>query len=136
VLKSSTASLGGTLNLSELKGFVPTVGSTYKILNFNSEAGTFATVNGLTINSTEAYTVTYQPNDVLLTVVSTPAAPAARSGSIASGNSHLMATLNDFNAAYAVGGSRAVPLATSALASRQRMAARIGALDLVKKSRH
>jgi hypothetical protein len=75
-LKSTTAVLGGTLNLSELKGFVPTVGSMFKIVDFNSETGKFATVNGLTIDSKEAYTVTYQPTDVLLTVVSTPPSAA------------------------------------------------------------
>ena len=36
VFDSTTAVLAGTLNLSELKGFVPTVGETFKILNFNS----------------------------------------------------------------------------------------------------
>jgi hypothetical protein len=83
-LNSTTAVLGGTLNLSQLNGFVPTVGSTFKILNFSSDNNTtFATVNGLSINSSEAYTVTYQPTDVLLTVVSTgvraSAAAASRS---------------------------------------------------------
>jgi hypothetical protein len=87
-LNSTTAVLGGTLNLSQLNGFVPTVGSTFKIVNFNSESGTFATVNGLTINSSEAYTVTYQPTDVLLTVVSTgPRAPAASASAAAASRS-------------------------------------------------
>jgi hypothetical protein len=45
-------------------------------MNFGSETGTFGTVNGLAINSTEHFTVTYQPTDVLLTVVSGALAPS------------------------------------------------------------
>ncbi len=69
-LNPTTASLNGTLNISRPTGFVPTIGSTFKIMNFTSETGTFATVNGLAINGTEHFTITYQPTDVLLTVVS------------------------------------------------------------------
>jgi hypothetical protein len=92
VLKATTAVLGGTLNISDLNGFIPTVGSTFKILTFNSVTGAFTTVNGLTINSTEEYTVTYQPTDVLLTVVNTD--------QTATEESRLTAALQEINAAY------------------------------------
>jgi len=69
-LNPSTASLNGTLNINLPTGFVPAVGNTFKIMNFNAESGKFATVNGLAINSTEHFTITYQGTDVLLTVVS------------------------------------------------------------------
>jgi hypothetical protein len=71
----TTASLSGTLNISRPTGFVPAIGSTFKIMNFTSETGTFATVNGLAINSSEHFTITYQGTDVLLTVVPGPADP-------------------------------------------------------------
>jgi hypothetical protein len=71
-LNPTTASLSGTLNISRPTGFIPSIGSTFKIMNFTSETGTFATVNGLSVNSTEHFTITYQPTDVLLTVVSGP----------------------------------------------------------------
>jgi hypothetical protein len=64
------AALSGKLNISRPTGFIPTIGSTFKIMNFGSETGTFGMVNGQAINSTEHFTVTYQPTDVLLTVVS------------------------------------------------------------------
>ena len=64
------AALSGTLNISRPTGFIPTIGSTFKIMNFGSETGTFGTVNGQAINSTEHFTVSYQPTDVLLSVVS------------------------------------------------------------------
>jgi hypothetical protein len=46
----TTANLSGTLNISLTNGFVPAIGSTFKIMNFTSETGTFATVNGTAIN--------------------------------------------------------------------------------------
>jgi hypothetical protein len=74
-LNPTTASLSGTLNISRPTNFVPGIGATFKIMNFASESGTFATVNGLSINNTEHFTLTYQPTDVLLTVVSGPVSP-------------------------------------------------------------
>jgi hypothetical protein len=71
-LNPTTANLSGTLNISRAAGFVPTIGITFKIMNFTSETGTFATVNGLAINSSEHFTLTYEPTDVLLTVVPGP----------------------------------------------------------------
>jgi hypothetical protein len=112
-LSATTAVLGGTLNISELGSFVPAVGSTFKILKFNSVTGTFTTVNGLTINSTEEYTVTYQPTDVLLTVVSTDE------------GARLTAALQEINAAYAG--------RNDGMAPRPRLE-RIRAMDLIKKS--
>ena len=71
---TGAASLNGTLNLDLINSFVPTVGETFDILNANSVAGTFATVNGTSINSTEAFTVLYNmpTNTVTLDVVSVP----------------------------------------------------------------
>jgi len=76
-LKTTTSSLNGTLNISLINGFVPTIGSTFKIVTFNSETGQFSTVNGLPINSSEHFTITYQGTDVLLTVASGALSPAA-----------------------------------------------------------
>jgi hypothetical protein len=69
-LNSTSAKLSGTLNIKLINGFVPTLGATFKILNFNSSTGTFGAVNGLAINSTEHFKITYPGTDVLLTVVS------------------------------------------------------------------
>jgi hypothetical protein len=81
---STTAALAGTLNVNLINGFIPTIGSKFKIVDFNSESGQFGTVNGLAINSSEHFTVTYQGTDVLLTTVS-GAAPSslARLSSVA-----------------------------------------------------
>jgi hypothetical protein len=71
-LNRTTASLSGTLNIGLINGYVPTIGTMFKIVNFSSETGMFTTVNGLPINPSEHFTISYQGNDVLLTVVSGP----------------------------------------------------------------
>jgi hypothetical protein len=74
------ATLGGTLNISLGAGFTPTVGQTFTILTASSVSDTFATVNGLAINGSEHFTITYHPGSVVLTVVSgalTAATPAS-----------------------------------------------------------
>jgi hypothetical protein len=69
---TGAASLNGILNVSLLNGFLPNVGDTFSVLNASSVTGTFATVNGLCIDSSEHFAVTYEATDVLLTVVSGP----------------------------------------------------------------
>jgi fibronectin-binding autotransporter adhesin len=67
---SGTAMLGGTLNIKLLKNFVPLIGATFEILTAQQVNGTFATVKGTAINASEHFTVTYNSNNVTLTVVS------------------------------------------------------------------
>ena len=64
------ATLGGTLNIALGSGFTPTVGETFTILTASSVSDTFATVNGLAINGSEHFTITYNAGSVVLTVVS------------------------------------------------------------------
>jgi hypothetical protein len=73
---SSAASLNGTLNLDLINSFVPTVGETFDILNASSVGGTFSTVTGTAINSSEHFTVVYNPTNVTLDVVSGAATTA------------------------------------------------------------
>ncbi|MGA8029272.1 MAG: hypothetical protein WB992_19195, partial [Bryobacteraceae bacterium] len=83
------------LNVSStagVNGFVPAVGSTFTILNASSLSGTFSTVTGTSINSSEHFTVTYNGNDVVLTVVAGPGGtPAAQ---------HLWASVGSGTATY------------------------------------
>jgi hypothetical protein len=65
---TGAATLGGTLNIT--LGFTPTVGQTFTILTASSLGGTqFTTVNGLAINGTEHFTITYGAGGVQLKVV-------------------------------------------------------------------
>jgi len=66
------ASLNGTLNVTLINNFVPAIGNTFAILTGSAVTGTFATVNGLSINSGEHFTIAYHPTNVTLTVVSGP----------------------------------------------------------------
>ena len=49
---------------------MPLIGAEVEILTANHVSGTFATVNGTKINSSEHFTVTYNSDNVTLTVVS------------------------------------------------------------------
>lgn len=79
---TKAATLNGTLNISLVTGFVPTIGSTFDILNASSITGTFATITGTSINSNEHFTVTVNGTDVVLTVVAGPG-PATTTASFA-----------------------------------------------------
>ena len=67
---TGAATLGGTLNIKLLNNFVPAIGDTFEILTARKVTGTFATVNGTKINDSEHFTVTYNADNVTLTVVS------------------------------------------------------------------
>jgi len=73
VAVANGASLNGTLNIKLLRGFVPTIGSTFTILSSSAVSGKFATVNGLKINSSEHFEINYAGTAVTLKVVSGPA---------------------------------------------------------------
>jgi len=67
------ASLNGTLNIKLVNGFVPAIGNTFTVLTASAVSGTFATVNGLSINSGEHFDPpVYNTNSVTLTVASGP----------------------------------------------------------------
>jgi hypothetical protein len=76
---TKAATLGGTLNISLGTGFTPTIGQTFTILTASSVSDTFATVNGLAINGSEHFTITYNAGSVVLKVVA-GALPASSTG--------------------------------------------------------
>jgi hypothetical protein len=77
---SGGAALNGSLNLSLINHFVPSVGTTFDILNSSALSGTFAKVNGASINSNEHFAVSYNGKDVILTVASGAASSPAGAG--------------------------------------------------------
>ncbi len=66
------ASLNGSLSVKLINGFVPVIGDTFTILTASAVTGQFATVNGLSINSSEHFAVTYGGTSVTLTVEAGP----------------------------------------------------------------
>jgi T5SS/PEP-CTERM-associated repeat protein len=79
---SGTATLGGTLNLSLVNGFRPTVGQTFNIITSSSEAGNFSTINssGFTATSSAG------GGGITLTITSVqPGLPLITSATSASG---------------------------------------------------
>jgi len=67
---SNGVSLGGTLTIKLVNKFVPAVGDSFTIVTGSTLSGTFATVNGTSINSSEHFEVNYTSTAVTLTVVS------------------------------------------------------------------
>ena len=66
---TALATLGGTLQIQLLNGFVPSVGDTFEILSCGSGcAGAFSTVNGTRINNSEHFVVNYNSGNVTLQV--------------------------------------------------------------------
>ena len=72
VAVSNGVSLGGTLVIKLVNGFGPVVGDTFKIVTGSAVSGQFATVKGLSINSTEHFEISYSTTAATLTVVSGP----------------------------------------------------------------
>jgi hypothetical protein len=70
VAVSNGASLNGTLNVKLINGFVPAIGTKFTILTGSAVSGKFVTVNGLSINSSEHFDISYTATAVTLTVVS------------------------------------------------------------------
>jgi hypothetical protein len=62
-------SLSGVLNIKLINKFKPQVGQTFTILNAPSGiTGTFTTVNGLSINANEHFSIAYNSTSIVLTV--------------------------------------------------------------------
>jgi fibronectin-binding autotransporter adhesin len=78
---TGSAALNGTLNISRVNGFTPAIGTQFMIVNAGSLTGTFSTVNGLSINNTEHFVLSFSGTEAILTVVAgAPASPAVRFG--------------------------------------------------------
>ena len=78
MVATGAVTLDGTLDLSTVGGFTPTVGQTFTILSGSAVTGSFATVTGAPISGTLSYAVSYTATGVVLTVVdSAPAGHAA-----------------------------------------------------------
>jgi hypothetical protein len=70
-LVSGSASLDGTLSIDLSKGYIPTIGSKFFIIDSSSVSGVFANVTGEAIDGREKFEVLYNSNNVELCVVST-----------------------------------------------------------------
>ncbi len=69
---TGSITLGGTLSLQLINGYVPTIGSSFNIVNFASKSGHFATITGTPINANEHFQVVVSPTNITLNVVAGP----------------------------------------------------------------
>ncbi len=76
---SGTASLDGSLNISEANGFSPNTGDVFTFLTYASETGQFANYNGLVLSDSAALQPAFNlTNATLTTVTDTTIAPDLR----------------------------------------------------------
>ncbi len=66
---SGTAVLDGTLNVSLLNGFVPSIGDSYKIITFASATGAFSNINLPALPAGLSWSVNYNPANITLQVI-------------------------------------------------------------------
>ncbi|MBI3844935.1 MAG: hypothetical protein HY292_09885 [Planctomycetes bacterium] len=72
LLATGVAMLDGSLNVSLINGFQPSLGQTFTILTFASRTGTFANTSGLDLGGGLQLQVNVNPTDVTLEVVASP----------------------------------------------------------------
>jgi hypothetical protein len=60
------ATLDGTMNVSLVNGFHPSLGDAFKVLTFGSRSGIFSTINGLGLGGGLQLNPVYNPNDLTL----------------------------------------------------------------------
>jgi fibronectin-binding autotransporter adhesin len=85
---TGNASLGGTLALTPLFGFVPDLSFDYDVLTSGSQGGTFATVTGTNVGGGETFVVSYSGTAVNLTAIA-PSITRRPDGQIAIGSGSL-----------------------------------------------
>ena len=100
---TGAAVLAGTLNVSLINGFTPSLGQTFQILTFGSYTGNFQTVTGLQLGSNQ-FDIQYNSTNVTLVVVaaSSPSAPtvtalSANTGTTAGGTSVTITGTNFYH---------------------------------------
>jgi len=69
---SGNASLDGTLDLVLLNGFVVQLGDNFVLMTYSSESGQFATLDLPTLKWGEGWQLSYNANDLTLSVVAVP----------------------------------------------------------------
>jgi uncharacterized repeat protein (TIGR01451 family) len=69
---TGAATLDGTLNISLINGFTPSLGQTFRVVGWGSRAGTFTTINGLDIGGGLRFEPSYGATGLTLTVVASP----------------------------------------------------------------
>ena len=80
------ASLGGTLALLPVNGFVPVAGDKFMVMTYSNRSGTFSSVTGTTPAPGLTYSAVYLPTSLVILTTTMATRPGE---SIASGNSSL-----------------------------------------------
>jgi len=68
-IEASQMTLDGTLNISFINGFFPSLGQTFEILNYNTRVDTFQTINTPSFGDIPIFDIEYQSDKLLLTTI-------------------------------------------------------------------
>lgn len=68
-IEASQMTLDGTLNISFINGFFPSLGQTFEILNYNTRVDTFQTINTPSFGDIPIFEIEYQADKLLLTTI-------------------------------------------------------------------
>src|SRR5207253_2612945 len=60
--------INGAMNIALINGYHPATGNAFLVLTYGGRSGSFAAIHGLGIGQCQILGVTYNPNDVTLTV--------------------------------------------------------------------
>ena len=66
---TGAANLDGTLNISLIDGFVPSVGDTFEVINYDSLNGSFNSINGLDLGGGLSLDAVFSEDRLTLNVV-------------------------------------------------------------------
>jgi len=77
---SGNATLGGTLQVNLLNGFIPSLGDTFRIFSFASSTGVFASSSLPALPSGSGWNIHYNPDNISLVVVNAAPLPLTFAG--------------------------------------------------------
>ncbi len=81
-----SAALGGTLNISLIAGFTPSLGSSFQVMNFGARTGDFQTYTGLSIADGNVFQTLFNPTNLTLTVATAAIRVSPNTGLLTSKN--------------------------------------------------
>ncbi len=79
---TGVASLNGALDVSEIGGFVPSIGESFPILTFGSSTGAFTAYEGLAVGADVFLDPTYDVGDLTLDAIADPAPTVSPGGNV------------------------------------------------------
>ncbi|HNO12487.1 MAG TPA: cadherin-like domain-containing protein, partial [bacterium] len=91
---SGAATLAGTVNVSLLNGFLPTLGDTIKIMNYGSKTGGFGAIQGLRTGGQYDFVPVYRDTALLLVTADSSNTPPVAVNDVVTASEDVASTLS------------------------------------------